>query len=169
MGIELNKVDAIIARHGTTSRGLIPLLLDVQREFYYLPEEAMERVADKTGLPAIQVYQVARFYKAFSLKPRGQHMVTVCLGTACHVRGGDRLVDQIGRVLDVKPGGTTKDKKFTLETVMCLGCCALGPVMVVDGTYYGKMALSKVERVLGKYSGAAEASAGDGKEADDEC
>ncbi|HEX9116228.1 MAG TPA: NAD(P)H-dependent oxidoreductase subunit E [Anaerolineae bacterium] len=153
MGIELSKVDAIIAKHGSESRALIPLLLDVQREFFYLPEEALERVADKTGLPAIQVYQVARFYKAFSLKPRGKHMLTVCLGTACHVRGGDRLVDQVGRVLNIKPGQTSKDKQFTLETVMCLGCCALGPVMVVDGTYYGKMAANKVERIIRKYSG----------------
>lgn len=153
MGIELSKVDAIIAKHGSESRALIPLLLDVQREFFYLPEEALERVADKTGLPAIQVYQVARFYKAFSLKPRGKHMLTVCLGTACHVRGGDRLVDQVGRVLDIKAGQTSNDKQFTLETVMCLGCCALGPVMVVDGTYYGKMAANKVERIIRKYSG----------------
>ncbi len=164
MGIELSKVDAIIARHGSESRALIPLLLDVQREFFYLPEEALERVADKTGLPAIQVYQVARFYKAFSLKPRGKHMVTVCLGTACHVRGGDRLVDQIGRVLNIKPGQTSKDKQFTLETVMCLGCCALGPVMVVDGTYHGKMAANKVEPILKKYGGS-EAETAPAKEA----
>lgn len=152
MGIELSKVDAIIARHGTESRALIPLLLDVQKEFFFLPEEAMDRVADKTGLPAIQVYQVARFYKAFSLVPRGKHMITVCLGTACHVRGGERLVDQVSRVLEIEPGHTTKDQVFTLETVMCLGCCALGPVMVVDGTYYGKMAANKVEKILKKYS-----------------
>lgn len=159
MGIELSKVDAIIAKHGSESRALIPLLLDVQREFFYLPEEALERVANKTGLPAIQVYQVARFYKAFSLKPRGKHMITVCLGTACHVRGGDRLVDQVGRVLDIKAGQTSKDMQFTLETVMCLGCCALGPVMVVDGTYHGKMAANKVEPILKKYRGTSEETA----------
>ena len=169
MGIELSQVDAIIARHGSEGRALIPLLLDVQREFYYLPEEAMERVAEKTGRPAIQVYQVARFYKAFSLKPRGKHRVTVCLGTACHVRGGERLVDQAERVLKVGPGGTTQDRQFTLETVNCLGCCALGPVMVVDGTYYGKMAASKVERVLKKYSGEPDALADEEKGAEDEC
>jgi NADH:ubiquinone oxidoreductase subunit E len=155
MGIELSKVDEIIARHGGESRALIPLLLDVQKEFFYLPEEALERVATKTGLPAIQVYQVARFYKAFSLKPRGKHTITVCLGTACHVRGGDRIVDQLGRVLGVKAGETTRDKQFTLETVMCLGCCALGPVMVVDGTYYGKMVANKVEKIVNKYSSDA--------------
>jgi NADH-quinone oxidoreductase subunit E len=148
MGIELSQVDAIIARHGSEGRALIPLLLDVQREFYYLPEEAMERVAEKTGRPAIQVYQVARFYKAFSLKPRGKHIVTVCLGTACHVRGGERLVDQAERVLKVGPGGTTPDRQFTLETVNCLGCCALGPVMVVDGKYQSNPSTSELQKIV---------------------
>ena len=161
MAIELKRVDDIIARHGTDSRAIIPLLLEVQREFYYLPEEALEHVAERTGLPAMQVYQVARFYRAFSLEPRGKHMITVCLGTACHVRGGDRLADQVGRLLNVEPGQTTKDREFTLETVNCLGCCALGPVMVVDGTYYGKLATSKVERILKRYTDAKEATAHD--------
>ena len=99
----------------------------------------------------IQVYEVASFYKAFSLVPRGKHIITVCLGTACHVRGGELLIDQIGRLLEIGPGQTSQDRKFTLEAVNCLGCCALGPVMVIDGKYYGNMALSKVERVLEKY------------------
>ncbi len=167
MGIELKKVDEIIARHGSESRALIPLLLDVQKEFFYLPEEAMERVADKTGLPAIQVYQVARFYKAFSLTPRGKHVITVCVGTACHVRGGERLVDHITKQLKLEPGQTTEDREFTLETVNCLGCCALGPVMVVDGTYYGKMAPSKIMPILQRYrdadlAGVASSVAGNG-------
>ncbi len=154
MGIEMSKVDAIIEKHGAESRALIPLLLDVQKEFDYLPEEAMERVADKTGLPAIQVYQVARFYRAFSLTPRGKHVITVCVGTACHVRGGDSLVDHITKQLKLEPGETTEDREFTLETVNCLGCCALGPVMVVDGTYYGKMAPSKIMPILQRYRDA---------------
>jgi NADH-quinone oxidoreductase subunit E len=157
MAIELAKVDQIIGKYGMDRRALISLLLDIQDEFYYLPKEAIERVAEKVGLPEIQVYQVARFYKAFSLKPRGKHLVTVCLGTACHVRGGERIADQIGRLLKVKPGDTTQDRLFTLQTVMCLGCCALGPVMVVDGTYYGKMAATKIEKILKKYSDGKEA------------
>lgn len=161
MAIELAKVDQIIGKYGTDHRALISLLLDIQDEFYYLPKEALERVAEKVGLPEIQVYQVARFYKAFSLKPRGKHLVTVCLGTACHVRGGERIADQIGRLLSVKPGDTTKDRLFTLQTVMCLGCCALGPVMVVDGTYYGKMAATKIEKILKKYSDGKEAATDD--------
>jgi NADH-quinone oxidoreductase subunit E len=151
MGIELTQVDTIIDKYGADQRALISLLLDVQDQFYYLPQDALERVAEKLGVPDIQVYQAARFYKAFSLKPRGKHLVTVCLGTACHVRGGDRLVDQLARLLKVTPGETTEDKLFTLYTVNCLGCCALGPVMVVDGTYYGKMGATKIEKVLVKY------------------
>jgi NADH-quinone oxidoreductase subunit E len=151
MGIELAQVDTIIDKYGADQRALISLLLDIQDQFYYLPQEALERVAEQVKLPTIQVYQVARFYKAFSLKPRGKHLLTVCLGTACHVRGGDRLVDQIGRLLKVEPNETTEDKLFTLHTVNCLGCCALGPVMVVDGTYYGKMGATKIEKVLKKY------------------
>lgn len=161
MAIELAQVDSIIGRHGEDPRALISLLLDIQDEFYYLPQEALERVAEKVRLPAVQVYQVARFYKAFSLKPRGKHLLTVCVGTACHVRGGGRLVEQLERLLKVEPGSTTEDKSFTLQTVNCLGCCALGPVMVVDGTYYGKMSATKIEKVLKKYSGNGEEAVDD--------
>jgi NADH-quinone oxidoreductase subunit E len=151
MEIEIGKVDEIIAKHGLAQRGLIPSLLEIQDVYHYLPPDALQRVAEKMRIPIIQVHQVAEFYKVFSLEPRGKHIITVCLGTACHVRGAEYLVDQIGRVLDIKPGETSRDMQFTLEAVNCLGCCALGPVMVVDGKYYGNMAISKVERVLNKY------------------
>lgn len=156
MEIELAQVDTIIDKYNADQRALISLLLDIQDQFYYLPQEALERVADKVGVPSVQVYQVAKFYKAFSLTPRGKHLLTVCVGTACHVRGGDRLVDQLGRLLKVEPGETTEDKLFTLQTVNCLGCCALGPVMVVDGTYYGKMTATKIDKVLDKYRNGTE-------------
>ena len=161
MAVEMSNVDAIIDRHGDEHRELIPSLLDLQNEYHYLPQEALQRVSKKMEIPLMQVYQVASFYKAFSLEPRGKHMITVCLGTACHVRGGVRLVEQIGRLLGVGPGETSKDQLFTLETVNCLGCCALGPVMVLDGKYYGSMAASKVDRVLNKYREAEEAAAND--------
>ena len=151
MTIEMARVDQIVDQYGADQRALISLLLDIQDKFFYLPEEALQRVAEKVGVPPVQVYQVARFYKAFSLKPRGKHLVTVCMGTACHVRGGERIVDQIGRLLEVAVGDTTADEMFALETVNCLGCCALGPVMVVDGTYYGKMTATKIEKILAKY------------------
>jgi NADH-quinone oxidoreductase subunit E len=151
MAVELSKIDSIIEQYGQGDRGLIPSLLDIQNEYHYLPAEALARVAEKMSIPKIQVYQVASFYKAFSLTPRGKHIITVCLGTACHVRGGEFIVDQIGRVLSIKPGETSKDMQFTLEAVNCLGCCSLGPVMVIDGKYYGNMVINKVERVLKNY------------------
>jgi len=160
MGIELAKVDEIIDKYGANRHALISLLLDVQDKFFYLPQEALQRVADKVGMPAVQVYQVARFYKAFSLKPRGKHHLLVCLGTACHVRGGKRLLEQINRMLKVETGETTEDKQFTVEAVACLACCALGPVMVVDGTYYGKLKATKLEKILDKYRAGNEGNEG---------
>ena len=148
---DIARIDAIIAGYQGKTSGLTTILQDVQGEYNYLPPEAMERIAEKVGLPLSQVLHVATFYKAFSLEPRGEHLITVCLGTACHVRGGMRLVEQIERLLKIRAGGTTPDMQFTLETVNCVGSCALGPVMVVDGEYHGKMASSKVKRVLKKY------------------
>jgi NADH-quinone oxidoreductase subunit E len=151
MAVEISKVDTILERHSMQPRGLIPSLLEIQNEYHYLPPDALQRVSERMVIPMIQVYQVASFYKAFSLEPRGEHIITVCLGTACHVRGGEILIDQIGRLLNVKAGETTKDMQFTLEAVNCLGCCALGPVMVLDSKYFGSMAASKVEKVLEKF------------------
>lgn len=151
----MDKIDALIEKYGGEQRALTTLLQDVQAEYNYLPREALQRVSERMGLPLIQVYQVAAFYKAFSLEPRGRHLITVCLGTACHVRGGVRIVEQIGRLLGIAPGETTEDRQFTLETVNCLGCCALGPVMVVDGKYYGKIAPSRVNHVLKEYYGGS--------------
>lgn len=151
MKIDITSVDTIIDRSGLEQRCLIPCLLEIQDKYNYLPAEALERVAERMKLPRVHVHQVAEFYKAFSLDPRGRHIITVCLGTACHVQGGDRLVDHVARVLEIEPGETTKDMLFTLEAVNCLGTCALAPVMIVDGKYYGSMAASKVEKVLDTY------------------
>jgi NADH-quinone oxidoreductase subunit E len=151
MEVDIKKIDAILEEHGLEKRWLIPSLLAIQNTYNYLPPEAMQRVSERMQVPMIQVYQVASFYKAFSMEPRGKHIVTVCMGTACHVRGAERLVDQVGRVIGIKPGETSTDYQFTLETVNCLGTCALGPVMVVDGKYYGNMNASKVDRVLNRY------------------
>jgi NADH:ubiquinone oxidoreductase subunit E len=156
MAVEIAKIDEIIEKNGTEQHRLIPSLLDLQKEFHYLPVEVMERVSERMRIPLVNVFQVASFYKAFSLEPRGKHIITVCLGTACHVRGGVRLIEQVGRLLDIEAGQTTKDMQFTLEAVSCLGCCALGPVMVIDGKYYGSMSASKVEKVLQKYMQAEE-------------
>jgi len=151
MAIDMEKVDEILDAHGLEQRALIPALLEIQDAIHYLPHEVLLHVAERMKVPLIQIHQVAKFYKVFSLEPRGKYIITVCQGTACHVQGGNRLVDQIERVLDITPGQTTKDMQFTLESVNCLGCCALGPVMTIGGKYYGNMVANKVEGVLEKY------------------
>ena len=148
---DMGRVDVIVDKYANEPGSLTAVLQDIQAEYNYLPQESLKRISEKMALPLSQVLHVATFYKAFSLEPRGKHLITVCLGTACHVRGGMRLVEQVERVLKISAGGTTPDLQFTLETVNCVGSCALGPVMIVDGEYHGKMISSKVERVLKKY------------------
>ena len=151
MTMDINEVETIIDSHGKDEKALIQAMLAVQEEFHYLPEEALNLISEKLNVPMIRIFQVAAFYKVFSLDPRGKHIITVCKGTSCHVRGSNMLVDQVDRVLKIKPGETTKDLEFTLEEVNCLGCCAIGPVMTVDKKYYGNMSVSKVERMINKY------------------
>ncbi|MGB2805293.1 MAG: NADH-quinone oxidoreductase subunit NuoE [Candidatus Zixiibacteriota bacterium] len=155
MRAETNTVDSLVDRYGAKKEALIPILQDLQSDLNWLPEEVLRAVADKLGVPLMDVYGAASFYRTFSLKPRGKHIITVCVGTACHVRGGQRIVDEIGRMLDLAPGETTPDQNFTLETVNCLGCCAIGPIVVVDGEYYGEMTTRKVSSVLEKYQVAS--------------
>jgi NADH-quinone oxidoreductase subunit E len=130
---------------------LVSILQDVQSEYNYLPKEALAQVSQDLDIPLTRVYSVATFFKAFSLKPRGRHIINVCLGTACHVRGAVRIRDEIERELDIKPGETTKDLKFTLETVNCVGACALGPIVIIDGKYSGQMKPDKVKTLLESY------------------
>jgi len=144
------KVKAIVDKYDGTHDSVIAILQDVQSEYHYLPEHALRAVASQLGLPLIQICGVATFFKAFSLKPRGEHTVTVCLGTACHVRGAPAVLDEAKRQLGVEPGNTTDDMRFTLETVNCLGACALGPIMVIDGKYHGQMSPRKAKKVLKK-------------------
>ncbi len=129
---------------------IIVVLEDIQAKFGYLPEESLRVVAEETGQSLVDIYGVATFYKTFSLKPRGQHRVSVCLGTACHVRGGPSIEKAFQRALNCKTGETTDDKKFTLETVACLGACALGPIVVVDQHYFSKVTIDDVRRVVRK-------------------
>ena len=145
-----DKIDQIINKYQGDASLLIQVLLEIQRENRWLPNEALKKVSKKLGVPLNQIQHIATFYKAFSLIPRGRHEVQICLGTACHVRGGPRILDRVEEVLGIQAGQTTTDMKFTLETVNCLGCCALGPVMVVDGKYHGKIAPTKAEEVLKK-------------------
>lgn len=149
--LDLTQVDKIIGRYNEDKSMLISILQDIQQEYQYLPQEVLLQVRDRLKVPLPRIYAVATFYKAFSLRPRGKHVVQVCLGTACHVRGAPRILDEIERRLNIKSGETTEDLNFTLETVNCLGACALGPLMVVDGKYFGGMAPSRVGKVLDKY------------------
>lgn len=143
------QVDKIVDSYGGSRDSLISILQDVQSRYRYLPKEALREIAVKLDLPLIQVYGVATFFKAFGLEPRGKHLVNVCLGTACHVRGASTVLDEMKRQLDVEPGQTTDDMEYTLETVNCLGACALGPVVVVDGEYHGQISPRKVQKVIG--------------------
>ncbi len=138
----------LTAKAAGRKRALIQVLQDVQDRFHWLPPEALEHVADALGVPLVQVYGVATFYKSFSLSPRGRHICTVCLGTACHVRGGGAVLEHFERELGIAAGETTPDGAYTLERVNCLGACALAPLAVVDGRYHGRMSEAKVETVL---------------------
>jgi len=130
---------------------LIQILLRLQRNFGWLPREMLSEVAKQLGISLSQVYQVATFYKAFSLAPRGRHLIRVCTGTSCEVRGATAIIDNLQRLLGVERGETTSDRRFSFETVNCLGCCALGPMMTVDGEYYGSVKLPNVKNILSKY------------------
>ena len=146
-----NRVETLIESYIEKKEQLISLLQDVQAQFDYIPRDTLITISQKLDIPLSQVFSVATFFQAFSLKPRGRHTITVCLGTACHVRGGQRLVDKIGRDYNLKPGGTTPDERFTLETANCLGCCALGPVVVVDGKYESQVNPDKLDKILKKF------------------
>lgn len=146
------KVESILDNYQRDQGMLVSILQDIQAEYNYLPREALVEVSQALGAPLSQVYSVATFFKAFSLEPRGRHLINVCLGTACHVRGAVRVLETIERELDVKSSGTTKDLKFTLETVNCVGCCALGPVVIIDEEYYGQMKTDKAKALLENYT-----------------
>jgi NADH-quinone oxidoreductase subunit E len=143
-----SELEALTEKSTGQKRALIQVLQDIQDRIHWLPAEALEHVARTLGVPLVQVYGVATFYKSFSLEPRGRHVCTVCLGTACHVRGGQALLEHFERKLGIPAGRTTPDGKFTIERVNCLGACALAPLAVVDGHYYGRMSEAKADSVL---------------------
>ncbi len=138
-------------------KSLLSILQNIQREWGYLPEKKLREIAVMLGMPLIDVCGVATFYKSFSLTPKGRHQIKVCLGTACHVRGANRILKEVERKLGIKSGETSEDGEFSLETVMCLGCCAIGPVVVVDDRYYGRMTTAKLESMLMQLGGIVHA------------
>jgi len=145
------KVDEIVERYRGEEGSVLNVLLDIQDELRYLPREALERVSEKMKVPLARLFGVATFYTAFSFVPRGRHTVQVCLGTTCYVRGSQKILDRIKGEMGIEPGGTTKDLRFSLESVRCVGCCAIAPVVMIDKRAHGKMDVSKVAEVLAKY------------------
>ena len=149
--MEVTRIDSIIQQYGARESALLAILQDIQAEEKYLPKEALEHVSQQMNIPLVQVFRIATFYNALSLKPRGRHKIDVCLGTACHVRGGERILEKLERDLAISVGKTTKDKRFTLESVHCVGCCSLGPVAVIDGDVYGRLSQDKVPALLKEF------------------
>lgn len=149
--VDIAKVQEIVKKHGAKREHLIAMLLDCQEEFYHLPRPVIEEVARMVGVPPATVLGIATFFRVFSLKPVGKHRIHVCMGTACHVKGAPRLLEAFERELGIKRGEVTGDQLFGLETVNCLGCCGLAPVITVGRDVHGKLKLSDVPKVLKKY------------------
>ena len=146
---DFGKIDKILEKHEFKENNLIQMLLDFQSEYNWLPKHVLFYTGNKLNVPLTQIYGIASFYKFFNLEPRGKYQITVCAGTACHVRGSMNLLQRIVNFLGIKPGDTTRDYKFTLDTVNCLGCCALGPVMLFNNKYYSNPDAKKLESLLG--------------------
>jgi len=148
--MDLKSVDLIVDKYQEKRTALISILHDVQDRYKYLPDEALKMVASRLHMDINEIYGVATFYKSFSLIPKGKHSVTLCLGTACHVRGGPKILRELKKQLNIEPGQTTADKQVSLNVVNCLGVCAIGPVMFVDGKFYGEMNPVKAKRIIEK-------------------
>lgn len=146
--MKADRVDASIGTASGHEGGLIARMERLQAKYGYLPKEELSKIAEETGGSLVDIYGVATFYKAFSLEPRGKHLISVCLGTACHVHGGPRIAQVFQEELGVQSGATTPDREFSLETVNCLGACALGPVVVADGHYFSKVRTSEVKGII---------------------
>jgi NADH-quinone oxidoreductase subunit E len=147
----ISKVNAIVDRYDRDRGMIVSVLQDIQEEYRYLPKEALKQVSEALSVPMSQVFAVATFYKTLSLQPRGRHLINVCTGTACHVRGAEKIVEKMERSLGCQRGQTTRDMRFTLETVRCVGACAMGPIVIVDNQYSGNVKLDEVDDILKKY------------------
>jgi NADH-quinone oxidoreductase subunit E len=149
--MDIERIDQIIEKHYSEASSLIQVLLAIQSENHWLPKEVLQRVSERLQVPLSRTMQIASFYKAFSLVPKGRHEVHICMGTACHVRGAKRILETVEDLTGIKSGETDVDMKFSLETVNCLGCCALGPVIEINGKTHGKISISETEGVLKSY------------------
>lgn len=151
MQVEASEIKTIIEKHPVEKKSLISILQDIQAEYNYLPGIALTTLSQTLDIPLIDIISVASFYNAFSLTPRGKHVVTICMGTACHVRGAPQILDEFKRRLGIDVEETTSDNMFTLESVNCLGACALGPIAVIDRKYYGQMKIRRVDKLIKQY------------------
>ena len=149
--MDVHTIDGILAKHPGDPSSIIQVMLDVQNELYYLPRDVLEYVSDRLHVPLSRTYNLATFYKAFSLKAKGKYPIAVCTGTACHVQGALRILDQVRRELGISEGETTPDRKFSVESVRCLGCCGLAPVVTVGRDLHGKIPVSRVPKILKGY------------------
>jgi NADH-quinone oxidoreductase subunit E len=150
--IDYMELDTIIEKDfGQDKENLIMILQAIQRQYNYLPRPALSYLSTKIGIPMSQIYGVATFYSTFSLEPRGRNIISICLGTACHVRGGNRVNDKLEELLKIGDGQTTEDKRYTLESVRCIGCCSLGPVVKINEDMHGRIGSDEVEKVLNQY------------------
>jgi NADH-quinone oxidoreductase subunit E len=149
--MESSEIITIINQYKGKESAILAILQDIQGKEKYLPKEILEQVSQKMQIPMTHIFRLATFYNALSIKPRGKHKIDVCLGTACHVRGGNKIVDKLERDLSISIGETTKDKRFTLESVRCVGCCSLGPVAVVDGQVFGRLTQDKIPALLKEF------------------
>lgn len=148
--VNMDRLKELIDSNSGHPEALIAVLQDIQREFHYLPRVAMTEVSTALGVPLSKVYGVATFYNAFSLTPRGEKVIRVCQGTACHIKGADLILDQLESSLGIKPGETTPDLKYTIEVVNCVGACAMAPVMIVNKKYHGEVRCDQATRLVKK-------------------
>ena len=153
INVDLSHIDKILIKHPKEQRYTLAILQDIQKEYRYIPREALNKVSDYLSIPLSKLYGMATFYKALSLQPKGENIITVCDGTACHVRASSAILEQIEKYLQIMPGDTTENRKFSLQTVNCLGSCAIAPVMVVNDKYYGKVTPNMIRDILNQYGG----------------
>lgn len=160
LGLEASGIETILDRHDRAPSAIIAIMQDIQDEVNYLPEGALRYVAHQLDIPTAKVFRLATFYRAFSLEPRGKHLISVCTGTACHVRGATKIVDAVEREIGIRAGETDPELQFTLETVNCVGACALGPVVVIDDEYHGQMTGARAVRMVQRLRRAEQGAAG---------
>ena len=152
VAVDIDALKRIIEEeYNNDPENVIMILQAIQRHYNYLPRPALEYLSEKIDIPLSKIYGVATFYSTFSLEPRGRNIVSICLGTACHVRGGERIRERIENVLNISDGETTGDKRFTLESVRCVGCCSLGPVVKINEDVHARMASDQVNKILNQY------------------